>query len=103
MTFALSMIGFHLANSARWIGVEGGGLHLLRRRDVLAEILQLAADLGVLQRGDGGGVQLGDDLRRRALGRPQAVPDRDLDAGKPASAVVGMSGAAAGALLAVTA
>src|SRR5471030_2062534 len=62
-------------------GAEGGGRHLLRRRQVLAEILHAAADVGVLQRRDRRSIELGDDLRRRALGRPQAVPDRDFHAG----------------------
>src|SRR5215813_1372210 len=59
-------------------GSEGVRRHLLGRRDVLAEILHAMADVRVLEGGDRGGIQPGDDLVRRALGRPQTVPDRDL-------------------------
>ena len=37
-------------------------------------------------------VDLGDDLLRRALGREEAVPDRDLVALRPAASIVGTSG-----------
>src|SRR6187431_1939988 len=46
-------------------GAEGGGRHLGRRRKVLAEVLHAATDVGILQGGDRGGIEPGDDLRRR--------------------------------------
>src|SRR5688500_5596572 len=62
-------------------GERRGGL-LFGWRNLLAQIEQALAHRGIGHRGASGCAELVDRLLRRALRNPQAVPCRDVDAGR---------------------
>src|SRR5205814_5304029 len=68
------------------LGLLEGGQRLRRkllaRENILREIDQLLPDRWIGQRARGGTIELGDDVLRRALGRPQRVPEREVEAGQ---------------------
>src|ERR1700683_761415 len=55
---------------------------LIARRDLRAEFAELGAHVRIRQCLNGGGIQLADDIRRRALWRPNAKPDRGIESRK---------------------
>src|SRR5215510_15629473 len=63
--------------------VEGGERfrrQLLARRDGLPQIRNALAHARIREGGDNGIIQLGDDVSRGSLGRPQPMPERDVHA-----------------------
>src|SRR5258705_2199116 len=53
---------------------------LLAREDVLREIDELLLDPRISKRLRGGFVEPGDDRLRRTLGRPERMPEREVEA-----------------------
>src|SRR5262249_1243543 len=49
------------------------------------------------------GMELGDNILGRPLGRPKTMPNRPVKTGHPASSIVGVSGVAAHRVFAITA
>src|SRR5262245_65281151 len=63
--------------------VEGGERfrrQLLARRDGLPQIRNALAHARIREGGDNGIIQLGDEVSRGSLGRPQPMPERDVHA-----------------------
>ena len=79
-----------------------GGL-LLARREFEPKIGEPRDHRCLGQGAHDRGIERADDVLRRALGRPERLPDRGVESGNPASSTVGMSGAALRRLLAATA
>src|SRR5215510_4966659 len=79
------------------------GRLLLARRNDKALVDKFLAHGGIVRCANGGGVELVDDVPRRALRGEQTRPQRKLEPGEPTSSADGISGAIAMRSLVVTA
>jgi hypothetical protein len=95
------MIGHHFVDLVKRTQHVRG--LLVPRHDLLAEIGEALAGQRVGKRGHHGGVELGDNVLRRALGRPQRMLDGKVEARQPRLVNGGISGAAARRSLAMMA
>src|SRR5262245_5432937 len=74
-------IGYHFSTSALWKAAKAAGVNRSGGGTCMPRsAMRLCAWIG--HRGESSSVHLGDDVSRRALGRPKTEPSADIDAGK---------------------